>query len=312
MPNRPDLIGFGAVAVDDLLYLDTFPKPDSKMQIDKHLRLGGGLAGTALVAAARLGVRPAYFGVLGNNDLSAFTKAEFIRENVQTELIISQEHAKPLHSTILVDRSSGSRTILFTTQGFKLPAANNIRPENFHECHLIFIDTFALPIINRVCDIARSLHIPILADIEDDGILSYQSAFDAIDHLIFNIHLAAQITMEKNPKRILKFLETPQRKATVITAGAKGCWYKEKNRPAYFLQAYPVIAVDTTGCGDVFHGAYAAAIMRGDEISKAVMQASAAAAIKTTMPGGRKGIPNREQLDQFINQHTKIQPQEIS
>lgn len=54
-----DVLGFGAVAVDDLVYLDGYPAPDSKMPVVEEQREGGGLAGTALVAAARLGARVA-------------------------------------------------------------------------------------------------------------------------------------------------------------------------------------------------------------------------------------------------------------
>ena len=58
------VLGLGAIAVDDLLYVDHYPAADSKMIIAGRKRQGGGLAGTALVAAARLGVSAAYAGLL--------------------------------------------------------------------------------------------------------------------------------------------------------------------------------------------------------------------------------------------------------
>ena len=76
MMRRWDVLGIGAVAVDDLIYLDGFPTPEAKMYIAEETRQGGGLAGTALVAAARLGVRAGYIGVLGDDELSRYTIAE--------------------------------------------------------------------------------------------------------------------------------------------------------------------------------------------------------------------------------------------
>jgi len=311
MQSRPDLIGFGAVAVDDLLYLDNYPKPDSKIRVKKHLRLGGGLAGTALVAAARLGAKPAYFGVLGNNDLSPFTRIEFRNEKVNTDICVHKDRAKPLHSIILVDNKNGSRTILFSTKDFSVPSKRDISPNHFKQCRMIFIDTFASPIFAHVCEIAKSLNIPILADIEDIAIHSHNSVMDNIDHLIFNKYYAQQITGFSDPKTILNSLETKHRKATVITAGEKGCWFKEYNKPVLYLRAFPITAVDTTGCGDVFHGAYAAAILRGSSIEIAVLQAAAAAAIKATQPGGRQGIPNLVELQHFISKNNDVHSEEI-
>ena len=312
MQNRPNLIGFGSVAVDDLLYIPFFPAPDSKIQVEDHLRLGGGLAGTALVAAARLGANPAYFGVLGNNDLSAFTIRSFHDEGVQTALCVIEDDARPLHSSILVDRSSGGRTILFSVEKFRVPSPHDVTPETFTGCEMIFIDTFAAPIFSHVCELAHQLHIPVLADIEDLAIQSQQQALNAIDYLIFNKDLAQTMTGEVDPDRILHALETPARITTVITAGANGCWFKENKQKAYYLSAYPVETVDTTGCGDVFHGAFASAILRHCTVTDAVMQASAAAAVKATRPGGRAGIPDLKQLREFMANNQHIQPEEVS
>ena len=77
------------------------------------------------------------------------------------------------------------------------------------------------------------------------------------------------------------------------------------------MPAFKVSAVDTTGCGDVFHGAYAAAIVRDEINATAVIQASAAAAIKATKPGGRAGIPDLAALQEFIMANPDIVPQKV-
>ena len=309
MQNRPDLIGFGAVAVDDLFYIPKYPASDSKIQIEKHLRLGGGLAGTALVAAARLGANPSYFGLLGDDDLSTFTRDAFEQEGVSTDLCIFDAKAKPLHSIILVDQTNGVRTIFYSLQGFRTPLEHAISRERFSGCEMILIDTFAAPVFSHVCRLARELEIPILADIEDCTIGNQGNVLDLIDFLIFNLKHAIEMTGYENIMQILNRLESPTRQATVITAGAKGCWFKEIGKQAFFLPAYKVDAVDTTGCGDVFHGAFAASILRQNTIPDAVIEASAAAAIKATVPGGRTGIPKLEQLHSFIANHNDIKPE---
>jgi sulfofructose kinase len=85
-----------------------------------------------------------------------------------------------------------------------------------------------------------------------------------------------------------------------VTAGDEGCWYAERDGAVKYVPALPVQVVDTTGCGDVFHGAYAACIARGESIAAAMQVATTAAGLKSMQPGGRSGIPDRATVDRYI------------
>jgi sugar/nucleoside kinase (ribokinase family) len=69
---------------------------------------------------------------------------------------------------------------------------------------------------------------------------------------------------------------------------------------ATHVPAFPVDVVDTTGCGDVFHGAYAAALAAGATVDRCVAIASASAALKATSRGGQAGVPGREAVEEFL------------
>ena len=87
----------------------------------------------------------------------------------------------------------------------------------------------------------------------------------------------------------------------VITCGGQGCRGLGMGYDIPFAQpAFPVEAVDTTGCGDVFHGAYAAALARGLPLAECLEFASAAAALKATRRGGQAGCPTREEIAAFL------------
>ncbi len=83
-----DVLGLGCVAVDDLLYIPAYPPPDSKVRVRRRERQGGGLTGTALVAASRLGARCAFAGVLGDDDDSRYLEEAFRREGVDTSPVV--------------------------------------------------------------------------------------------------------------------------------------------------------------------------------------------------------------------------------
>src|SRR5262249_48809637 len=102
MVLRFDIVGLGCAAVDDLLYVPAYPPADAKAQIQRRERQGGGLTATALVAAARLGARCAYAGVLGDDDLSQFVRANFEGEGVDVTWVRLRPGARPIHSIIIV------------------------------------------------------------------------------------------------------------------------------------------------------------------------------------------------------------------
>src|SRR5947209_15359530 len=100
-----DVLGLGCVAVDDLLYVPAYPPPECKVRVRRRERQGGGLTGTALVAAARLGARCAFAGVLGDDEDSRFVEDCFRRDGVDTSPIVRRPAARPIRSTVIVDES---------------------------------------------------------------------------------------------------------------------------------------------------------------------------------------------------------------
>ncbi len=91
-----------------------------------------------------------------------------------------------------------------------------------------------------------------------------------------------------------------RRAAVVVTAGERGCWYAGPEGEVRHQPALRVEAVDTTGCGDVFHGAYAAMLTRGAPLARAVAVATVAAGLKATQPGGRSGIPDWGTVERWL------------
>jgi len=116
-----DVLGIGAVAVDDLLYVDAYPGPDTKVRIRSEQREGGGLVATALVTVARLGGSSAFLAVLGRDELSVFAIGELERAGVDGSRIIRRAGARPVHSRIIVDGHTGQRTILYSMTGVVAP-----------------------------------------------------------------------------------------------------------------------------------------------------------------------------------------------
>jgi sugar/nucleoside kinase (ribokinase family) len=299
---RIDVLGLGCVAVDDLLYVDAYPPPDTKKQVRRRERQCGGLTATALVAAARLGARCAYAGVLGDDDFSHFVRQALSREGIDVAHCVHRAEARPIHSTIIVDETRHTRNVFFDLAGAagadpEAPAAEVIR-----SARVLYLDHFGIEGMTRAARIARATGVATVADFERNEWPGFAGLLALVDHLIVSRDFAARLTGEGEPAAALSRLWDAGRQAVVVTCGAEGCWYRGagSGEGPRHRRAYPVAAVDTTGCGDVFHGAYAAALARGLSLAERVRFASAAAALKALRPGGQDGIPTRATVDAFL------------
>jgi sulfofructose kinase len=305
-----DILGLGAVAVDDLIFLDQFPLPDSKIPIQRQERHAGGLAGTALVAARRMGRACDYAGTLGDDEFSRFIISRFEVEGVSLRHLVRRPGARPFHSTILVDAGTKTRTILLDEHDVIGPDPVLPAEEVIRSARVLLVDHVGLAAMIRAARIARAAGIPVVADLERnlDGL--FQELLALADHLILPFDFAARITGAGDGPTIARALWREDRAAVVITRSAEGSWYLTAEEPdlVYHQPGFQVQEVDTNGCGDVFHGVYAAALSEGMPAPERIRFASAVAALKATQPGGQKGIPLRPAADRFCRERSKESP----
>ena len=127
-----------------------------------------------------------------------------------------------------------------------------------------------------------------------------------MDHLIISQDFAIRLSGEDETANAVRSLWSATRQAVIVTCGDQGCWYMTGSGDAtpVHYPGFSVQAVDTTGCGDVFHGAYAVALAGNMEIFQRIQFASAAAALKATQRGAQAGIPFRNQVDRFLGEQT--------
>ncbi len=302
MDANYDILGLGCVAIDDLLYLAGYPTPDSKMQVERRERHCGGLTATALVAASRLGSRCAFAGVLGDNELSQFVLRRFEEEGVDVRHVCRRPEARPIHSIILVDQATKTRTILYSLDGAFGAEPDWPAEEVIRSARVLFVDHFGTEGMARAAHVARQAGIPVVADLESDQHPGFGQLLNLVDHVILSRDFAARLTGEGDVVAGVCKLWSSHRQTAVVTCGDQGCFYVSRDDPTTVRHqpAFAVDVVDTTGCGDVFHGAYASALARGLGVQQRMRFAAAAAALKATQRGGQAGIPTRERVEEFL------------
>jgi sulfofructose kinase len=298
--GMPDVLGIGIAAVDELLRVPAFPGPDGKVRVTDWQRACGGLAATALVAAARLGASTAFAGVLGTDDLSDVVDRALRAEGVDTTHAVRLAHAGPGRSIVVVDPFG--RRIVYSDPNRTIAAADVAPPPAVvRGARVLLVDHVRVPASVRAATVAHEARIPVVGDLERSDHPGFADLLALVDHLVVPLSFGARLTGVSDPTGILAALRSPGR-TTVLTAGSDGAWYQGPgpvDAPVH-RAAFGVVAVDTTGCGDAFHGAYAAGLAFGLDLPGRVRLASAVAALAATRLGGQAGLPDRRTVDAFL------------
>src|SRR5438034_7691875 len=114
-----DILGLGCTAVDEFLFVAAYPPADGKARVQRRERHCGGLTAAALIAAARLGGKCAFAGVLGEDELSRFVLECLKREKVHITHVVRRRDARPIQSTVVVDERRKTRAIFFDTHNVR-------------------------------------------------------------------------------------------------------------------------------------------------------------------------------------------------
>jgi sugar/nucleoside kinase (ribokinase family) len=301
MNQNFDVLGLGVTAVDDILYVPAYPAADRKVEVRLRERHCGGLCATALVAAARLGARCAFAGTLGLDEDSEFVLETLRREGVDVRHAIRRAGAGPVRSVIVVDETRRTRNIFYDASRVRGAAPKQPSKDLILSARVLLVDRFGIPGMIRAARLARAAGRAVVADFESSHLTRFRELLALADHLILSADFARKLTGERSVARAARRLWRADRSLVALTGGAEGCWFLERgSREVRHLPAFRVQAVDTTGCGDVFHGAYAAALARGLEVRECLRFAAAAAALKATRHGGQAGIPTRRRVRAFL------------
>jgi sugar/nucleoside kinase (ribokinase family) len=166
MPTKKfDILGLGVVAVDEVIYVASYPPPDSKASVLERQRRLGGLTSIALISAARLGASCAYAGVLGQDELSRFALGCLRDEKIDVSAARQAPHARPIHSNIVVDQQHGTRNIFFDVRGV-VGARRDVPAALIAKSRVLFVDNFGVNGMIRAARLARRASVPVIADFE--------------------------------------------------------------------------------------------------------------------------------------------------
>jgi ribokinase len=246
---------------------------------------------TALVTLARLGARTLVLGKLGDDDFGRQIVAGLKAEQVAVEVRISPGGTSPF--AFVVVTPDGNRTVLWTRGTTPFLNPEEIEPETIRVARYLLLDDIEIPAGLHAAGIAREAGVPVILDASTP-----RAGIEKLIHLSDQVVMAEKfpfrLTGERDFRQSLKAVLKMGPGRATVTLGDRGCistdgddWIEQA--------AFPVDVVDTTGAGDVFHGAYIYGLLQHWEIRQVLRFASAVAALQTRRVGGRSAIPTLEE-----------------
>jgi sulfofructose kinase len=298
---RPwDVIGVGATSVDYVYRLPELPAaegPCSKIRISAHRVSCGGQTATALVSCARLGLRAKFAGVLGSDDNGTMVRDALVHNNVDVANAVVHDGPNQF-AAILVDERTGERIVLWSRDDRIALRTQELAPSLLASTRVVHIDDVDQDSAIQISSTAASLGAEVTSDI-DRVTHRTDELIAAVTIPILAEHVPTAVTGERDLERALRKLRRPQHRFMCVTLGAHGATILAGDT-LHHEPAFPVDAVDTTGAGDVFRGAFIYSLLRGESPQSMLRFANAAAAVSCTRAGAMDAVPDLADVKKML------------
>ena len=295
--NQCDVLAIGLNATDTLIRVPRFPAFDSKTKILSSALLPGGQAATAAVACQRWGLRSRYVGKIGDDAAGRLQREEFAREKVEAHLIEVSNCASQL-AFIVVDECTGERTILWQRDDRLDLQPDELPREWIRGTRLVHVDGHPCAPAAAAARWAREAGAVVTADL-DNLYLGVEALLEGVDFMISSCDFPERLLgipdlLESLPEITRRF----GCRVAGATLGRDGVLAWDGTQ-FHYCPAFRVDTVDTTGAGDVFHAAFAYALLRGDKLPEILEFSCAAAGLNCMAPGARGGIRPLDEIEKL-------------
>jgi sulfofructose kinase len=290
-------VGLGENSVDRILRLPARPAfgPGAKIRVESQPPTVGGQVVTTLCTCAALGLRAAYVGVVGHDAPGALVRDELTRRGIDIGAVLTRAAGR--EAVILVE-PAGERLVLWSRDAALALRPSDVPADLVQRTRVLHVDAVDLDAAVHAAHLARAAGAIVTCDLDDvdDG---RAALFDAATHPILAEGVPSTLTGEADVVQALLALGRRHPGPICVTRGAQGALLLEGGR-VHDCPAPTVHAVDTTGAGDVFRGAYIAARLEGLAPDDVLRFATAAAALSCTRVGAVGGVPTRSEIEAML------------
>jgi sugar/nucleoside kinase (ribokinase family) len=276
-----------------------FPALGGKERVVASSMQAGGQMATALVTCRRLGLKVRYIGKVGDDPGGRLQMASLRREGLDLSDARVVRGVPNQYGCIVVDQATGERTIFWDRDARLAVQPKELKPSAITSARLLHLDGCDVEAALEAARTAHGARIPVLADL-DTVYKNVEKLFPYLDYLIASTQFLPTVTGHADPFKVLEYMAREYRVNTPgMTLGRDGALVYHAGRYVY-SPGFVVETVDTTGAGDVFHGAFAYALLAGWQMTRVLDFANAMAALNCTVLGARGGIKSLAEAEHLM------------
>jgi sugar/nucleoside kinase (ribokinase family) len=285
--------------MDTVMSVREFPALGGKERVVAASMQAGGQTATALVTCRRLGLKVRYIGKVGDDPGGKLQLASLRREGLDLAHTKMVRGAPNQYGYIIVDQATGERTVFWDRDSRLAVQPKELKPAAVTSARLLHLDGCDLEAALVAAQWARRARLPVVADL-DTVYKDVEKLFPCVDYLVASAHFLPTVTGRADPFKVLEYMAREYRvRMPGMTLGRDGALVYYSGR-FFYSPGFVVETVDTTGAGDVFHGAFDYALLQGWEMERALDFSNAMAALNCTALGARGGIRSRAEAEHLM------------
>lgn len=293
-----DVVGVGQVSFDHVCSAPALPRVGGKVRALEYARLPGGQVATTLLACARLGLRAAFVGTVGDDAEGAAVLAPLRAGGVDLSSVRTRPGAPTQMAQIWIEQSSGERAIVWFRDPRLSLRPDEIPAEVIRSARALHLDAGDPAASRAAARAAREAGVPVVLDADhpEPGV---EALLPEIDFPVVSREFAETFYETSKLEEALERMLAGGARMAVVTLGAAGALARVGERlirsPAYRVQAR-----DTTGAGDAFRAGFVWGLLEGLDAEGVLRAAAAVAALNCRALGAQGGLPDRAGLLAFL------------
>ncbi|MBQ6551553.1 MAG: carbohydrate kinase family protein [Lachnospiraceae bacterium] len=299
-----DIFGIENGCIDLNVCIDSYPEKNRGQRVRDMTWQGGGKVSTGMATAARLGASCTLCACFAKDAYGRFLYKDFLDHGVDLTGSLFREDGTTSMSVVVSESETSTRNIFFKPGNLGRMESADVRWDLLMDAKYLYISQTRDPCIRDAMRIAREHGVKVFIDADFQESLRenipYIDVFVGSEYCFDSFFPGAKEKGLENLEEEVQTVRDMGPETVLFTFGERGLIGKSRENGYFTVPAFKVNAIDTVGAGDVFHGAYVAALVEGKDAKEAAVMASATSAIKCTRIGGRAGIPDRKILEKFL------------